>query len=138
MEYICERLEVVSCNIRRLYDIISVSVVDADTQDTARSLSRLLHDLTSSKLPYWRRRLERLTLDMDATTAAHCPRSRSSARGRPPFDVDPEQILFLRESGFTWTMISTILCISRMTLYRKRKEFGIEDLRFVNVYMYGD
>lgn len=138
VEYICERLEVVSCSVRRLYNIISSTIVDynnADIQDTARCLSSLLDDLTSSKIPYWRRQLQRLTLNMDATTVARCPRSRSSARGRPPFDVDPEQILFLRECGFTWVMISSILGISRMTLYRKRKEFGMEDLRFVCSYM---
>ena len=53
---------------------------------------------------------------------------------QPPFDVDTEQIIFLREIGFTCKEVSTMLGISRMTLYRKRKQAGITDNnQYVNI-----
>ena len=47
--------------------------------------------------------------------------------GRPPFDVDTdtEQILYLREVGFTLSDIARILGV---TLYRRRKETGILEI----------
>ena len=38
-----------------------------------------------------------------------------------------EQIIYLREIGFTWNEVSTMLGISRMTWYRKRKKAIIAD-----------
>ena len=46
-------------------------------------------------------------------------------RGRPPFGIWRSQLEYLHSLGFTWTEMATLLGISRMTLYRRRQEFGM-------------
>ena len=45
--------------------------------------------------------------------------------GRPRFDISQEQLVYLRSLSFTWSQIAAILGVSRMTLYRRRAEFGM-------------
>lgn len=45
--------------------------------------------------------------------------------GRPPVDVSLTAILDLRRLNYTWSKISSILGISRSTLYRRLEEAGI-------------
>ena len=52
----------------------------------------------------------------------------SRRRGRPRFDVTQEQIEHLRYLSFSWTSISSMLGISRMTLYRRKKEYGLSSM----------
>ena len=92
------------------------------------SMSRLLLIL-NEKLPYWHEKLE---IGCSEPTTVILPPvcQNPRQRGRPPFEIDPEQILFLRELNFTWQTIATMLEISRMTLYRKRVAAGMsEDAR---------
>ena len=51
--------------------------------------------------------------------------SHTSQRGRPRFVVSQEQLLYLRSLSFTWTEIASLLGVSRMTVYRRRQEFGL-------------
>ncbi len=44
-----------------------------------------------------------------------------SGPGRPRFDVSQVQL----ELTFTWTDISSVLGVSRMTIFRRRREFGM-------------
>ena len=46
-------------------------------------------------------------------------------RGRPRFDVQREQLLFLASLGFSWTSIASILGVIRMTVYRRRAEYNL-------------
>ena len=46
------------------------------------------------------------------------PVAHTGRRGRPRFDIDKEQIEYLLTLSFTWSEISALLGISRMTLYR--------------------
>jgi hypothetical protein len=41
--------------------------------------------------------------------------------------VDMDQVCFLRSLGVKWSEIAKLIGVSRMTLYRKRKEAGIEN-----------
>ena len=50
----------------------------------------------------------------------------SVGRGRPPFIVAKEQLEYLRSLSFSWTDIALLLGVSRMTLYRRRQEFGMQ------------
>ena len=51
----------------------------------------------------------------------------SVSRGRPPFIVAKEQLDYLHSLSFSWTDIALLLGVSRMTLYRRRQEFGMLD-----------
>lgn len=48
-----------------------------------------------------------------------------SAAGRPRFHITQEQLLYLRSLSFSWSDISRLLGISRMSLYSRRAEFGM-------------
>lgn len=45
--------------------------------------------------------------------------------GRPPFSISRDQLEYLSSMSFTWTQIASMLGVSRMTVYRRRIEYGI-------------
>ena len=49
----------------------------------------------------------------------------SSGHGRPRFDISQEQLQYLRSLSFTWTDIADMLMVSRMTVYRRRVQYGL-------------
>ena len=49
----------------------------------------------------------------------------SNGPGRPKFDVTKEQLEYLSSMSFSWTQIAQLLGVSRMTIYRRRVEFGL-------------
>ena len=51
--------------------------------------------------------------------------SQSTGKGRPRFLISKEQLEFLRSLYFTWSEISQLIGVSRMTIYRHREEFGM-------------
>ena len=48
-----------------------------------------------------------------------------SRRGRPRFSIHQDQLEYLRSLSFTWSDIATLLGVSRMTVFRRRQEFGM-------------
>ena len=46
-------------------------------------------------------------------------------RGRPNFCVERTQIEYLRTLNFSWTEIGELLGVSRMILYRRKRDYGI-------------
>ncbi len=69
--------------------------------------------------------LERLT-----SSSYSVPLETSSGRiDRPRFDVRQEQIEYLRSMSFTYSQISELLGVSRMTVYRRCIEYGVLDVR---------
>ena len=52
----------------------------------------------------------------------------TSHPGRPRFDVTQDQLEYLSCLSFSWAQISTMLGVSRMTVYRRRQEFGLLSL----------
>ena len=48
----------------------------------------------------------------------------SSGPGRPRFDISEQQLMYLHSMGFTWVEIANLLGVSRMTIFRRRREFG--------------
>ena len=66
---------------------------------------------------------ERLT----ESVSYSAPAEHVSRRGRPRFTIAREQLLYLRSLCFTWTDIALLLDVSRMTIFRRRQEFGMLD-----------
>ncbi len=62
-------------------------------------------------------------------TAYHAPveysqcRNEERRRGRPRFHVSREQLEYLAALSFSWTEIASVLGVSRMTVFRRRREF---------------
>ena len=50
---------------------------------------------------------------------------QTRAKGRPPLDVNREQLQHLRKIGFTWKEITGLLDVSSKTLQRRAREWNI-------------
>lgn len=55
----------------------------------------------------------------------HLPTIRTERRGRPRFDIGMDQLVYLSSLNFSWNSISLIMGVSRMTIYRRRREFNM-------------
>ena len=64
---------------------------------------------------------------MEVCTAYQVPVVRSGRRGRPKYLITSEQLNHLISLEFSWNDISALLGVSRMTLYRRRRELGLLD-----------
>ena len=100
------------------------SVVD---EGEYSALARCLHDLhhlniiLASLLNVWELYEESTMEDSSYST----PLELTSHRGRPRFRISGDQLEYLRSLSFTWTEISSLLGVSRMTVYRRRVECGL-------------
>ena len=56
------------------------------------------------------------------------PVTPSSQSGRPRFHITREQLQYLQSMSFNWVQIATILGVSRMTVYCRRRQFGLTDM----------
>ena len=57
----------------------------------------------------------------------HAPSRLLNGRGHPLRIIEMEQLEYLRSVSFSWTQISRLLGVSRMTVYRRRRDFGMLD-----------
>ena len=48
--------------------------------------------------------------------------------GRPKLQISEEQLVYFRHLGFTWVDISSMLLISRWTVSRRVREYGLENV----------
>ena len=46
-------------------------------------------------------------------------------RGRPRFDINPEQLEYLLENGFTGPDIARMMCVSLRTIRRRITEYDL-------------
>lgn len=53
--------------------------------------------------------------------------NRPYMRGRPPFQISQDQLSYLASLSFSWTAIAGLLGVSRMTIYRRRRDFNMVD-----------
>ena len=63
----------------------------------------------------------------NSDVAYRAPLVRLPRRGRPAFDISQEQLEYLASLSFGWSRIAALLGVSRMTIYRRRSEFGMLD-----------
>lgn len=65
--------------------------------------------------------------------AYHAPTVPSIGPGRPRFQITQDQLEYLASLSFTWTEIASLLNVSRMTIYRRRQEYGLLNTPTTNV-----
>ena len=131
VEYIVEKLET---GLRNLNSILEVfrngeeELLEEEEREIAASYRRDISELISSVqtiLSDWN--VYQDTFDSDTQDqgfrfeVVHVP----GRRGRPAFGIRRNQLEYLHSLGFTWTEMATLLGVSRMTLYRRREEFGM-------------
>lgn len=92
-------------------------------QSLVSSLDQLLH-LLHQLIQQWQQHLESIGIQR-TSSRYNTPRQQSPGPGRPSFTITQEQLVHLRSLSFTWTDISRMLGVSRMTLHRRREEYGL-------------
>ena len=81
----------------------------------------------------WERKLESTADKLLSTSyGVRCVVGQTGP-GRPRFDISEEQLSALRELGLSWTDISALLGVSRVTVYRRRRELGLEESRYTEI-----
>lgn len=121
-EYAMERLSVCCRSLQALISAIEViPALESINTDLNQLLARV-----QDKLQQWRSYYE--SLDVQRTLHRYVsPLEVSQRRGRPKFNISKEQLEHLRSLFFSWTAIADMLLVSRMTIYRRRTEYGLLD-----------
>ena len=56
------------------------------------------------------------------------PTEISRGPGRPKYIISEEKLVFLKQLGFTWKNIATMLLVSRWTIYRRINQLGLHEV----------
>lgn len=79
----------------------------------------------------WQFHLDQLDANFAAASQAEMESYQTptvrQGRGRPQLLISQDQLQYLRGMSFSWTQISELLGVSRMTVYRRRRGFGMLD-----------
>ena len=123
-EYAIERFSLSCQGVQALIDPIRTA--GAELNGIYTHLTQLVEDLRYI-LQLWRQYSD--TLDLQQARSRYVPPSGASLsrRGRPRFQISREQLQYLRSISFSWTAIADMLMVSRMTVYRRRAEYGMLD-----------
>ena len=128
--YVVERLEtcIISLNaLRENLGETAVSDVNGTLVRYKSDVEQLLSICRSLSVE-WEQKVQEIEVTSDRHVYSYrAPVQVSSrrSRGRPRFSVSKEQLLYLSSLSFSWTDISHMLGISRMTVYRRRIEYGL-------------
>ena len=130
-EFVLERLQLCITNVAGVQNSLQLVNRDAGGAEgvIAAEYSHLLDELLIA-LQFlsvqWQEYIDHLD-SSSAADAYHVAAVRSGGRGRPRFDIGREQLEYLASLSFTWTDIARLLGVSRMTVYRRRRELGMLD-----------
>ncbi|CAH3176302.1 unnamed protein product, partial [Porites lobata] len=126
-EEIVEQHIVVVDETVRLLRILrdSSSNINASDKETLDNLSSAFSDVLSALQQCSARAA------VSPTTVAKnvCPRLKSGEPGKPAFDISAELLEVLLGLGFTYIRIAQMLEVSRWTISRRIKDYGLEDFR---------
>ena len=91
-------------------------------------LHSFLQCLVDSLLPLWQeKQLAILRESRNVVQSDRVQYTYSGEPGRPRILIESEQIVYLRDLGFSWNKIADIFGVSRMTLFRRRREYGFSN-----------
>lgn len=135
-EYVLDRLTTCVSTLSRLVDYIqsameSVVLEDDETEtlDTLQSQLSQLLDCVREISVEWQGHFDLIQMNTVGMVSQHrfqLTTSRATQGvGRPRFNITKEQLQYLSSMSFSWSQIATLLGVSRMTVYRRRAEFGL-------------
>lgn len=127
-EYALERLEAVVVNVTAIKDVLTaangteqqraiISEYESGMSELLQSLHLVVHE--------WDTYLDNLLSRPDSPVSYRSATTTTGRRGRPKFQISREQLEYLSSMSFTWIDIASLLGISRMTIYRRRVEYGM-------------
>lgn len=128
--YVIERLETIIITLNGLKEtleeastpnVVSGSGI-SDYKEKVKDLLVICRTLSRR----WEQQLDEIETGAGTQHAYVAPRSTSSSgRGRPRFEITREQLVYLAGMSFSWTNIASMMGVSRMTIYRRRVEYGL-------------
>lgn len=125
--YVVERLQIAAQNVSTFASLLRRNEEEGPVQEL-QEYTRHVDDLMEAirqLILHWELHMETLDARMERM-AYHAPRiHHARRRGRPKFHITSDQLQYLRSLSFSWTAISSLLCVSRMTVYRRRKAYGL-------------
>lgn len=131
-EFIQERIETI-INLRRILDRFESAPHNPEIHLTGNELQALteyrgmiatLLDITHVLSQQCEDRVDQIHASRTGY-AYHASTVRDGRLGRPRFDVSSGQLEYLSSLSFTWTEIAALLGVSRMTVYRRRRELNL-------------
>lgn len=127
-EYVLGRLEVIVQNVTRIRQYLLEAETTLTTQEERDALLSLVQSLSVlvDLIPHvthqWQTHLDYLEVS-SSSSRYQVPLQQSLGPGRPHLQITQEQLEYLRSLSFSWTAISRMLGVSRMTLHRRRVEY---------------
>ena len=132
VQYIIEKLETGLRSVNSIKEILvnGEHELEGEEREIAANYSRRIAEVATciqTMLSYWHLYQDRLdSVNTDVETGYQVQVVHvQGRRGRPTFGIASTQLEYLHSLGFTWTEMATLLGVSRMTLYRRHREFGM-------------
>ena len=130
--YIIEKLEYGLRNVYLINERLTIvcepeNELEPEQEEVFLRYREMTDELVScmlSLLCYWDTYLDSLG-SMSVAFHYSAQVTHRPSRGRPMFSVEKDQIEYLHSLHFSWPEISNLLGISRMTLYRRNRDFGL-------------
>ena len=125
-EYAIEHLTVILQGVSDVLHVIEQANIS--TLSEIKEHVKNLQDMLVIALNLWTEHRERLNTTADEIHGQYAvPQAEQIAgrSGRRPFQINKEQLEYLRSLSFTWVSISKMLMVSRMTIYRRRVEYDM-------------
>ena len=139
MEYVLDRLTTCISTISRLIDYIQSAMEAVELEEDESEAIDILQSQLSQLLDcvreisiQWQTHFDRIQMNATGTvsqqggTSFRLTINRATQEpGRPRFNITKEQLEYLSSMSFSWSQMATLFGVSRMTIYRRRAEFGL-------------
>ena len=131
--YALERIEISCGSLESVLHQMRTTVAEGNLSSSESAtvteyctlIAELIRHLHNSAQE-WESYLDQLLqVSLDSSTSYSAPTSTTLGPGRPKFQISHDQLQYLSSMSFNWTQIAEMLGVSRMTIYRRRVEYGL-------------
>ena len=133
---VADRLLALSERICREF-VFFLRIFESRNSDISKNITELIKQLLKLYLALterYRERVKWLEEDRDDNSFRCQPEpvdeGNARSRGTSRFSVSKSKIEGLRDLGFTWSKIAAMIGVSRITLHRRIREWGLRTLQF--------
>ena len=129
VDYILEKLSICIRNTSAIKEVVDQEVNGNSAHQLYR-IYQVLNDMVSQLIALrrrWSDCLDSLESRFDHVRYRAPTDPTIGVAGRPRFHITHDQLEYLRSFSFSWTEIARLLGVSRMTIYRRRVEYGLVD-----------
>lgn len=130
-DYAVYALERLNICVQALSPIVGqVSLLVDNSSDNSNEFDSLHGSLTelleccNLLVSVWQTYIDSLD---SSTNGYHVPREARNGCGRPQLIITQDQLEYLRSLSFSWSEIARLLGVSRMTIYRRRQYYNIQE-----------